>query len=53
MPHYELKRAIIHEGDEFNIPAGRNLQPLAVFKVEYLKDGQPKTALEVWFFEIT
>jgi len=53
MPHYELKRAIIREGDGFDIPAGRNLMPLAVFKVEYLEDGKPKTALEAWFFEIT
>jgi len=49
LPKYTLKRKVFKEDESIDIPTGKTVVPLAIFKLEYLEDNIPKTAIEIWF----
>jgi len=48
----KIKRKILREGDELNIPSLAKIKPIATFRIQQNRNGKSAVALEVWYLEI-
>lgn len=45
----ELRKRLVHEGDQLPVPELAKIKIVAVFRAEYKKDGISQQALEIWY----